>query len=155
MTPEEARWAARRRFGNVALLKEGMREMFGFRWIETTLQDIQYAFRLLRRSPAFTTVAVLSLALGIGVNTAIFSIMDALLLRLLPVKNPQELFCVRQTLSFPAYKKIRDRNQVFSGVAAFSPIPVSVTVSGETVHANGQLITGNYYSVLGVEAVVG
>jgi len=157
MTPEEARWAALRQFGNVTLLKEGMREMFQFLWLGTLLQDTRYAFRMLRRSPAFTIVAVLSLALGIGVNTAIFSIMDVLLLKLLPVKNPQELVGVRETLSFPAYKKLRDRNQVFSGVAAFSPIPISVTLTGsaEATHANGQMVTGNYYSVLGVDPIFG
>jgi predicted permease len=157
MTSEEARWAALRRFGNVTLLKEGMREMLGFQWLETPLRDIQYAFRMMRRGPAFTVVAVLSLALGIGVNTAIFSIMDALLLKLLPVKAPQELVCIRQTLSFPAYRKLRDRNQVFSGVAAFSPMPISVRLTGsaDATHANGQMVTGNYYSVLGVDPTLG
>lgn len=157
MTPDEARWAALRRFGNVTLLKEGMREMLGFLWFEALLQDIQFAFRMMRRSPAFTIVAVLSLALGIGVNTAIFSIMDVLLLKLLPVKDPKELVGLRQTLSFPAYKKIRDGNQVFTGVAAFSPMPTRVTLTSnaEATRANGQMVTGNYYSVLGIDPILG
>ena len=83
--------------------------------------------------------------------------MDALLLKPLPVRDPQELVCIRETLSLPAYKKLRDRNQVFSGVAASSPIPISVTLTGsaEATHANGQMVTGNYYSVLGVDPILG
>jgi hypothetical protein len=91
MTPEEARYRARRLFGNQNLLKERTREMDTVRWIETLWQDPRYAYRILRRSPIFSAAAVLSLALGIGANTAIFSVMDALMLRTLPVRNPEEL----------------------------------------------------------------
>ncbi|MBI3667792.1 MAG: ABC transporter permease [Acidobacteria bacterium] len=155
LPPEEARWAALRRFGNVMLLKEVMREMWGLRWLETLWQDLRYGLRMLRRSPAFTAVAVLSLALGIGANTAIFSIMDALLMRMLPVKNPEELVCLRTSVSFPAYKKLRDRNQSFSGLAVIRFMETSITVNGEAEPAYGQMVTGNYYATLGVNAVLG
>src|SRR5260370_1207956 len=79
-------------FGNATLLKEASRDVWSFTTIETFFKDLRYALRMLRRSPAFTAVAVLSLALGIGANTAIFSLIDALMLKMLPVKQPQQLF---------------------------------------------------------------
>src|SRR5260370_28336977 len=95
MTPEEARHKASRLFGNQTHLKERTRDMDMIGWIETLLQDLRYACRILRRSPIFASVAVLSLALGIGANTAIFTLIDAVLLRMLPVKNPHELVLLR------------------------------------------------------------
>src|SRR5580765_8405555 len=89
MAPEEARYAALRRIGGVTQLQERCRDERGLHWIETARQDVRYAFRSLRKTPAFTTVAVLSLALGVGANTAIFSLIDSILLNSLPVKNPQ------------------------------------------------------------------
>ncbi len=132
--------------------------MRSFHWFDTLLKDLGFAARMLSRSPGFTAVAVLSLALGIGANTALFSVMDAVLLRMLPVKDPQQLVQVRSSVSFPAFQKISSRNRVFSGAFAYSYmllVPASVRVDKEPEHASGIFVSGDYYSVLGVEAAAG
>src|SRR5215470_12437009 len=88
ISPEEARYAARRQFGNQTLLQEVSRDMWGFRFLETLAQDLRYGLRMMVKNPGFTTVVALTLALGIGANTAIFTVINTVLLRSLPVKNP-------------------------------------------------------------------
>src|SRR5579864_3743238 len=133
--------------------------------METILQDIRYGLRVLGKSPGFTALAVLTLALGIGANTAIFSILDPLLLRKLPVHNPDELVWVdaigtmgtavgiAEVETFYAY---HDKAVVFSSVLAFSGIaPYEVTHNGRTALANGELVSGNYFAGLGVRPFAG
>jgi len=131
--------------------------------------DLRYTVRNLRKTPVFTAVAVLSLALGIGANTAIFTLLDQVLLRVLPVKNPQELMrlyasrgpfsgssrCNLNCLSYPAYRELRDRNQVFSGILARWPLALSFTDGDRTERVQAELVSGNYFEVLGVVAAVG
>ncbi len=135
--------------------------------MSTLWNDLRYAFRTLLKSPVFTIVAVLSLALGIGANTAIFTLLDQLLLRALPVKNPQELVALRMrgmhygsnwgsnAISYPMYGDLRGNNQVFSDVFGRFTVPASLTFSGQTERISGELVTGNYFSSLGVGAAVG
>jgi predicted permease len=137
--------------------------------LETLIQDARYAMRILRQNPGFASVAILSLALGIGANTAIFTLIDTVLLRLLPVRNPQELVAValnpdKPSVGFsnPDYEYIRDHNKSFSGVMAYGGggSGVAFEVPAEGVHATAQLVSnlmvsGNYFDVLGVTPAVG
>jgi putative ABC transport system permease protein len=148
--------------------------MRGNRRIEELLQDLSYALRTLRRSPVFALVAVLSLALGIGANIAIFSLIDALLLRSLPVRDPERLVIVgdparvsglssgglrNDLFSYPLYQEIRRHNQVLTDVFASGrtgKLTVGVeSVTGRSETARGRLVSGNYFSVLGVSAFRG
>src|SRR5688572_14567061 len=119
-TAEDAVFLARRKFGNPSVIREVTREMWRFGSIETLSQDLRYAGRMLARTPGFTTVAILSLALGIGANAAIFSLVDRVMLRLLPVSNPQELVILAGNHSYPRYEQFRDRTQVFSGITGLA-----------------------------------
>ncbi|HEV8042229.1 MAG TPA: ABC transporter permease [Bryobacteraceae bacterium] len=130
-------------------------------------QDLRYAFRTFRKAPFFVAVAVLSLALGIGANTAIFSLVDQLLLRLLPVKNPQQLVLLwgrgqhygsntgSYKISYPMYEDFRDHAQVFSGIFCRWETSLSVSSGGKTERLDGELVSGTYFPVLGVGAALG
>ena len=159
MTPEDAHYAALRRFGNVTLAQEGSREMWGWNSMETLLQDLRYALRKLPRNPGFSAVAVLSLALGIGANAVVFSVVNALLLRPLPVERPNQLVFLETksgiTQSFPNYRDLRDRNETFSGLVGFRLVPMALESTGGPTRIWGLLATGNYFDVLGVHPVIG
>jgi predicted permease len=123
------------------------------------MQDIRFALRLLKSSPGFTAVAVLSLALGIGANTAIFSIMDAVMLKMLPVKNPQELVQVNigkgASFTNPIWEQLRDRQDVFSGVFAWSTQRFNLASGGEAQYVDGLMASGAYFETLGVAPAAG
>ncbi|HEV2665078.1 MAG TPA: permease prefix domain 1-containing protein, partial [Blastocatellia bacterium] len=135
---EEARYAARRQFGNQTLLREMSREMWGIRSIETLVQDLRYGARILLKHPGFTFTAALTLALGIGVNTALFTVFDALMLKPLPVKDPDSLVSFtgvdrnggrRRLFSYLDYLDYRDRNTTLTELVAWNKVAVTL---GET-----------------------
>ena len=132
------------------------------------LADLRFALRTFRRNPGFTAIAVLSIALGIGANTAIFTLVDQVLLRLLPVKNPQQLVQVTfegehygsnwgdgTEMSYPSYLEFRDRNKVFSGVFGRFGYDMHIGFQGRTDRARGEIVTGTYFPVLGVQPAIG
>jgi predicted permease len=141
------------------LIREEIYRMNSIGVLETVLQDLRYSLRVVAKSPGFACVVVLSLALGIGANTAIFSLMDAALLKLLPVKKPEQLVQFKAMdywFPYPAFQKFRDRNQAFSGVFAFASLhDVDFEVNGQGAIAEGQIVSGDYFSTLGVNAVLG
>ena len=165
MPPEQARQAALRKLGNSTLIREEIYHMNSIRFFESVWQDVRYAARTLAKSRAFTFVVIASLALGIGANTAIFSLVNAALLKMLPVRNPEQLVefkVIRPELRlddafpYPAFQKFRSRRQVLSGVLAFRGLnDVNVAVNGSSGLAMGQLVSGDYFSTLGVNAILG
>jgi predicted permease len=164
MPPAEAAAAARRKFGNPVQIQEEIYRMNSIGWLESIWQDLRYAARQLRLSPGFAAVAIASLALGIGANTAIFQLLDAVRLRSLPVHNPQELAEVRivggnqgmginpglyAQLTRPIWEQLR-KQPVFSGALAWSPNELRVGQGSELRRANGIRVSGDFFRVLGV-----
>ena len=145
--------SARKQFGNIGILKEASREMWGWTSIERLFQDLRYATRQLARNPGFTLVAVLSLALGIGANTAIFGMIDHVMLRFLPVRNPEELIVLRRTMSYPDFDDLRRRNTVLSSIYAVHIMPEMEVKNLGT--ATGEMVSGNYFEMLGVRPILG
>jgi predicted permease len=158
-----ARRAARRAFGTPELAKERCRDARRVGLVEDLVKDLAFALRLLRRSPAFALTAVLSLALGIGANTAIFSLVDAVLLRSLPVERPHELVFVQAAGTegrggappYPCFERFRDEASSFSGMAAFAADELKVEVDGTLEQVFGQVASGSYFDVLGLKPVTG
>jgi putative ABC transport system permease protein len=166
----EARAAAAKEFGNVPLVKDVTRETWGWQWLESGAQDLKYALRRLLKSPGFTIAAIATLALGIGANTAIFELLDAVLLQSLPVANPQELAEVRvvdmdkargsYSSSYPAvtnpiWEKLREDHQGFSGIAAWTDTFFSRDSGGDTRFAKGMWVSGDFFRMLGVRPIQG
>jgi predicted permease len=162
MSPEEARLAARRAFGSVALSKEDSRAIWGLRSLEILWQDLRYGARLLLKNPGFTSLAALTLALGIGANTAIFTLLDKALIRPLPVERPNQLVTFVEdasgtpgTFSYPMYAELRARDDVLSGVVAYHQQPFSLSDGSVTERVIGQIVSGDYFTVLGVRPALG
>jgi predicted permease len=163
LAAEEARHAARREFGNVTSMKEACREMWSFASLETFWRDLRYGARALAQDPGFTVVAVLAIALGIGVNTGIFSVLNGVALRLLPIPKAEQIVSVDQIFhgnlrrnlhgesglfSYSEYKDYRENNHVFSGLLAYAPF-LEATLGGESPkHLMGAETSCNFFDVL-------
>jgi predicted permease len=163
MSQMEARRQARLAMGGGEQVRENCRDARGVSIVENTLRDFQHAARQLRKSPGFAAAVVMSLALGIGANTAIFTLIDAVLLRSLPVASPEQLYFVTRhqpsgTAGFGhrEFRQLQDANPVFSGVAAYATARLNVSVDGSSEPtAEGHLVSGSFFSVLGVQAMAG
>jgi putative ABC transport system permease protein len=161
MSERDAAEAARRRFGNRTIHKERAHDADGFVWLESLLADFRYAVRALRMSPGFTLVAVLSLALGIGANTAIFSLTNAVTLKSLPVSHPETLMLINmggkgeEPMTNPLWEQVRNLHDPFSGSLAYSGTEFNLSNGGVVRRAIGSLVSGSYFGVLGVRPLAG
>ncbi len=167
---EEAKYTARRQFGNATRVKEICREMWSFASLETFWRDLRYGARALAKNPGFTVVAVLAMALGIGVNTGIFSVLNGVALRLLPIPRAEQIVSIDQIFhgklsrnvhgepglfSYSEYKNYRDHNHVFSGLLAYEPF-LEATLGGESPkQLMGAAASCNYFGVLGGRPALG
>jgi predicted permease len=166
LTREEAARHARIEFGGDEQLKEECRDARGTNLIESFFQDIRYALRILARTPVITCVAILSLALGIGANTAIFSLIDSLMLRMLPVQHPEQLVQLKieshrtggepfGAFTNPLWETLRDHQDVFSGMMVWESTPFDLAQGGAVQPANGMFVNGGYFQALGVQPAAG
>ena len=167
LSAEEARRKARSGFGNVTAAQERFYLKGRWAWLDKLVRDLRFGVRALRQSPGFTVTAVLTLALGIGANTAVFSVMNAVLLRSLPVADPQRVVYLRtsnpprgtgtidsnETFSFPVYDALRNQAKGLSDVIAYVPLSgskVAVRFDAQPEEAEGDMVSGNFFSGLGV-----
>jgi putative ABC transport system permease protein len=166
MAADEARYAALRKLGNQTRIREEIYEMNSIGFLESVWQDVRFAVRILKKTPVITGVALLSLALGIGANTAIFSLMDSVMLRMLPVENPEQLVelgmrtppfgdGIAHSYTNPIWEQLRDHQDVFSGVIAWSPDQMDLADGGEAQNIQGLYTSGGYFATLGVQPVRG
>jgi putative ABC transport system permease protein len=169
MTPDQARTAALRAIGGVEQRKEECRDTRGVSLVENLLRDLRLAVRQLRKQPGFTATAIVSLALGIGANTAIFQLLNALSLRTLPVRAPHELVEVQLTgdgragrhngrnrqVSLPQYEELVARQQAFSSLVAFGDTRFNLSTAGEVQYVEGLWVSGNFFNTLGVTPAIG
>jgi predicted permease len=160
MTQDQAHFAATRQFGRTTQVRETLRDSRGWPTLETFWQDIRYAFRQLRKSPGFALAAFITLALGIGANSVVFTIVNTAFLRPLPVDRPEQLVFFNRSgavnLSYPNYVDFRDRNDVLSGLAGCRFVPANLSVSaGNSSRAWAYEATGNYFDTLGVKPLLG
>jgi putative ABC transport system permease protein len=169
MPAEEARYAAQREFGNALRLREESRDVWGFQWLETLHQDLRFGLRQLRRNPGFTAVAVITLALGIGANTAIFSVVNAVLLRPLPYPNPERIVTLTspsttgkaitaldaRLVSIPDFQDWHDQSSSFEAMAYYQGGETAVTVGTTAEYAQVTRVSPEFFRVLAVEPVLG
>ncbi len=148
---------ARRKMGNTTLMTEYSRDAWIVSWFDTLVRDVRYALRSFARNPGFTLVALLTVGLGIGANTAIFRLVDTIMLRSLPVQHPEELLAIRGNFSYWRFEQLRDRHEVFSGVVGARTFDdVTMTAADQPLgRASVELVTGNYFDLLGVRPVLG
>src|SRR5579859_6743410 len=164
MPPEEAARRARLDFGGIEQIKEECRDSWGVRVISELAQDLRYGLRQLRRNPGFTIVAVLTLAIGIGANTAIFSLAEAVLFPPFVGAKTSQLAAIYTSgahrsgyasSSYPDYLYYRGHSRAFSGIAAFVRVPTAWTHGNSTELPSGEIVSSNYFDVLGVKPYLG
>ncbi len=164
LSEEEAHYAAKRALGNQSLTKENVRAVWNWTFLETLGQDLRYAFRSLRGSPAFALVAIASLGLGIGANTAIFSFVNALILKHLPVPEPTRLVTlseyengrvINDVFSFPMIQELEKGNKVFAGITGRYPVPLNLMADTVGEPLNGEVVTAEYFKTLQVKPAIG
>jgi predicted permease len=160
MSPEEARYAAMRKFGNVTRVKEETREVWSFVWLEQLLQDVRFALRALRRNPGFALTAVVILALGIAANVIVFGVLQALVLRQLDVPHADRVMTLQHKdgapfLAYPEMRDVRDGNTVFSAVAGVEIQEFGLDANGVTRHVWGNEVSGQYFEVVGIKPFLG
>jgi predicted permease len=164
MSVDDARAEARRRFGNVTLARERVHDNGRLRWLGTLWQDVRYGVRLMRRSPGFSLTAVLILALGIGVNTALFSVVNALFFAPLPVRAPEELFYVHMKWGGPRttemiasddFAPVIEHTRAFADYTRHWPATLRLSIDGDAQFAAGELVSGDYFTLLGIDAAHG
>jgi putative ABC transport system permease protein len=163
MSPQEARYAAMQKFGNVMRVKEETQEVWSTVWFEHLLADIQFGLRMLRKNPGFTAVAALTLALGIGANTAVFSLVYAVLLRPLPYKDPANLVLINETtprvgmvsVSYPNFLDWRAQSHTFSQMAALYSLGFNLAGITQPENISGDAVSPNYLSMMGVRPFLG
>jgi predicted permease len=159
----EAAHAARREFGNVGLVQHVTREQWGWVWLEELLQDLRFGARTLRKNPGFTAIAILTLALGIGANTSLFSIVNGVLLNPLPYPNPEQLVTLdeskpnfeRGSISYPNFRDWQKDNHTFSAMAITRPITLSMTGRGEAQQLRARIISSGFFALLGIKPELG
>jgi predicted permease len=169
-TPEDAAAAAKRELGNLSQIQEATRDVWGRRWLEQAAQDVRYALRTFRRNPGFALVAILSLTLGIGANTALFEVVNAVRLRALPVADPSRLVEVRladmdgargnfrtwhPAVTQPIWRELQSRQEAFSGLFVWSRESFNLAEGGEARLTEGLWVSGEFFSTLGVRPAAG
>jgi predicted permease len=162
-TPEQARGAARRELGNVGLIKEVTREMWGWASVERLMQDLRYGLRMLAKSPGFTVVAILTLAVGIGANTALFSVVNGVLFNPLPYPHPEQLVWLAESkpnfssgsISWPNFKDWQKENRTFSGMGLYRSYNFNLTGHGEAEQLQARFLTSDFLNVVGVKPLLG
>ena len=169
LSDADARWAARRRFGNLTTAREEARQMAGLGFFDTTEQDVRFALRSFRRSPGFTAVTILTLAVGIGANTAIFSAVNVMLLRPLPFREPERLMQVNLTVprrgdaparddapwSFPKFAVFKQAQTIFSDLTLWTASQGTVRVGADAERASFEFVDGRYLPTLGRQVALG
>jgi len=163
MSAEDARYAAMRKFGGIDQAKEECRDAWGLRFIDTLLQDLRFGLRMLAKNPGFTAVAILTLALGIGVNTAIFSLLHDTILARLPISHPEELVQLTwlhgtegwSTFNWPDYEPLLAPQPALPGLFACLRQEMNLRAGNVSEQVRAHLVSGSYYSTLGVKAILG
>jgi hypothetical protein len=162
-SPAQAERSVHREFGNVALVKEVTRDNWSWTWLERLLQDVRYGIRMLAKDPMYTGIAILTLALGIGANTALFSVINGVLLNPLPFPRPDELVAIHEnkpnftggSVSYPNFLDWQSQNHTFAAMAIARGYSFSLTRLGDAEQVSAEFVSSDFFKILGVQPTLG